>query len=695
MRRRAAAVLVATLALLATLAPLRALAFTASAGDAELKAIEARATALAQAPQRDRKALADLDRRASTLAEDASRALAAMREEAAERDADMTAVVASREWQAIEALLLKLRFRIAALQLERALAGDPDKARLAHEAAAGFATFAEAPDPTVAAEGKYGRGLARIAGGDRAAGLADLRAAAGASAVAPRARLALAEQLAEGGERGQALDLVTKQIAAGSLAKDLALRAKLLRLQLVVATRKKQDAAPPGIAPQVGDLLAAGEPWRGAALAALQGNEDLLPSGPGADALSVRLRADAAARRDDAAGALALYRQALQTSPDDRAALEGVARSALATGEWSEARAAVARLDRPNEARSRELALIDLRASYGAWQAAPDAETAAALAAAADAVGRARGATADDRAEAAFRRAEAARADGDLDAAIAAFAAIDAPAWRAAAGTGALQSRVLRWAREPEREPREALLRDLEAWLERKDLPDDACATAVVLDATVRTTPPPPSAPSPPLAAAGQRAALVRLREFPRRHPDASQLLPAVLRARALLEAELGEAPAPALLDALPAAERPAVAAAIAGDLRDELAATSVPGDDVARKRARLTLDGALAFAALAPPAERAKGRLDLAQSALALGDPATALGLFRAEAEAKPTSLRALRGVALAAQATGDEAGARAAWQRLASLPDLPPALRDEAAQALAPAPAAASAPR
>src|SRR5690606_24348678 len=196
-RRRAITGVVLRLTLLSLLAalalPCAAHALTAAQGEAQLREIEARANALAKSPQPDRKALAELDRRAHALAEEASRALAALREDAAERDADMRAVVESREWQALEALLLKLRFRIAALQLERARAGDPDKERLARAAADGFGAFAEAADPTVAAEGRYGRGLARIVAGDRAGGIADLRAAAQVASVAPRARLALAE----------------------------------------------------------------------------------------------------------------------------------------------------------------------------------------------------------------------------------------------------------------------------------------------------------------------------------------------------------------------------------------------------------------------------------------------------------------------------------------------------------------------
>ena len=226
-------------------APARA--FDAAGAEREMAAIEARWSALTQAPRRDAKALAELDRRAAALAADASRGLAALREEAAERDADMAAVVAGRDWQAAEALLLKLRFRIAAIELERALAGDPDMARLARAAADGFAPFVDAPDPALAAEARYGRGLARIAAGDRTDGLADLRAAAAERSVAPRARLALAETLAEAGDRGQALDATAKLLATGGLPRDIALRAKLLRLKLLLpppASRRPPPRAP-------------------------------------------------------------------------------------------------------------------------------------------------------------------------------------------------------------------------------------------------------------------------------------------------------------------------------------------------------------------------------------------------------------------------------------------------------------------
>lgn len=691
----------ALLALALDAVPARA--FDADGAEREMAAIEARWRALTQAPRRDAKALAELDRRTAALAADVSRGLAALREEAAERDADMAAVVAGRDWQAAEALLLKLRFRSAAVELERALAGDPDKARLARAAADGFAPFVDAPDPALAAEARYGRGLARIAAGDRSDGLADLRAAANERSVAPRARLALAESLAEAGDRGQALDAAGKLLATSGLPRDIALRAKLLRLKLLLAPPGKPApaAASAEVATLAGDLLAAGEPWRASALALLEGREELLPSGPDADASMLLLRADAAARRGDAAAAVTLYRQAAErggTTPDP-AALDGLARAAFASGDVATARTALERLRTTDRPWSRDLALLDVRSAYAVWQAAPDGAALATLTSAADALAKTAGTTPDDHAEAAYRKAEAARAAGDLDAALAGFAAIDAPAWQAAAGVAALQTRVMRHARQPEREPRDALLRDLGAALTREAWPADARATVVVLDATVRTTPAVPAGAgkgagpaAPPPAHEEQRAALVRLRAFPQRFPESAALLPAVLRARALLELAAGETPDPGALAVLDEAARAAVAGAIAGDLREELSvAVAVVGSPAAlggasdaeraasHERARRALAAALTYAQLLPEAERADGRLELAQGALVLGDATTAVTLFRAEADAKPTALRALRGLALAARASGDVALERSAWDRLAAIPDLPPAVRAE----------------
>jgi len=708
MQARRAFTLVTLLALLVVgAAPSRA--FDIAGGEREMASIEARWSALTQAPRRDAKALGELERRAAALAADASRGLAEQREEAAERDADMAAVVAGRDWQATEALLLRLRFRIAAIQLERALAGDPDKARLARAAVDGFAPFVDAPDATLAAEARYGRGLARIAAGDRADGLADLRAAASQSGVAPRARLALAESLADGGDRSAALDALAKLLATGGLPRDLALRAKLLRLKLLLPAGAKSAPAPAEAGKLAAELLAAGEPWRSSALALLDGREDLLPSGADAGPGVLLLRADAAARRGDAAAATTLYREAVEQggATPDPAALEGLARLSFASGDVATARSALDRLRTTDRAWSRDLALLDLRSAYAAWQAQPDAATASALVTAADALARTPGTSPDDRAEAAYRKAEAARAAGDVDAAIAGFAAIDAPAWQAAANVAALQARIGRFARDPKREPRDVLLRDLGAALARDKWPEDARATVVVLDATVRTAPVPGAVALP---AAEQRAALARLRAFGERYPNSAVLLPAALRARALLELDVGEAPDTSALVILDEPSRAPVAAAIAGDLREEvtlavevtaLAATPATAagavgaaQDAARDRGRRALAGALAFTVLAPPAERTAGRLDLAQAALALGDAPTAVALFRPEADAKPPSLRALRGLALAAQASGDPALARDVWQRLAALPDLPPALRAEAAAALGGAGASPVAP-
>ena len=694
-RRFAAAGLLAVV----LLAPRGASAFEVAAGEREMSAIEARWTQLTQQPKRDPAALAELDRRATALAADASRGLAQQREDAAERDIDMANVVASQQWKATELLLLRLRFRIAAIELERVLAGDPDKAKLARAAIDGFTPFVDAPDATLSGEARYGRGLARIATGDREGGLADLRAAASVSGVGPRARFALAQALAEAGERTRALDALADLTAARGISKDLALRAQLLRLQLLLTGKTPVKSAE--LSPLVAELLAAGEPWRSSALGLLAGHEDLLPSGDDADATVLLLRADGAARRGDAAGAVVLYRRAVERggAKPDPAALEGLARAAFTTGDFTAARGALDRLRGGGRAWSRELALLDLRTAYAAWQQSTDAATGAALVAAADAMPRAAGATPDDRAEAAYRRAEAARQAGDLDVAIAGFNAIDAPAWLVAAHVAALQSRVLRYARTPGRESRDALLADLGTALAHEDWPADARATLVVLDATVRTAPPPATGAAPPtLDPAVQRATLERLRAFPRRFPESKALLPAVLRAQVLLEVETGTESEPVVLEVVDADARPALAAAIAADLREEVLASSariaaLPASDPSRaaqvERARRALATALAFAALAPESERTAGRLDLAQSALLLGDDATAVALFEAEAAASPKSLRALRGLALAATAKGDAALARSAWDRLAAVPDLPPAVREEVDRARGGAPA------
>lgn len=705
--RRAITTALALAVLLA--APLHAAAFEVAGGEREMAAIEARWTQLTQQPKRDPAALAELDRRATALAADASRGLAQQREDAAERDVDMSSVVASQQWKATEALLLRLRFRIAAIELERVLAGDPDKARLARESIENFTPFVDAPDATLSGEARYGRGLARIAAGDREGGLADLRTAASVPGVGPRARFALAQALADAGERTRALDALADLTAAKGISRDLALRAKLLWLQILLGGKAPVKADE--LSPLVADLLAAGEPWRASALGLLAGHEDLLPSGADADATVLLLRADAAARRGDAAGALGLYRRAVERggATPDPAALEGLARAAFATGDVATARAALARL-RGVEGRpwTRELALLDLRSAYAAWQSSPDATTSAALVAAVDAMPRAVGATADDRAEAAYRQAEVARRAGDLDGAIAGFDAIDAPAWLVAAHVAALQSRVVRYARTPGREARDALLADLATALAHQDWPADARATVVVLDATVRTAPPPAAAATAPsqktsatasaagptasaaqpLDPAAQRAALERLRAFPQRFPESQALLPAVLRARVLLEVDTGAPSDPAVLTVVEESARPALAAAVAADLREEVLAVSeriaaLPASDATRaalvERARRALTAALAFSAVAPGPERSAGRLDLAQSALLLGDDATAVALFRAEAETSPKSLRALRGLALAATAAGDATLARTAWDRLAAMRDLPPALREE----------------
>lgn len=666
---------------------------TAESAAGQLAAIESRARALSSAVRPDAAALAELESRARRLADEAATALGAMREEAAERDADMAAVVTSAAWKSLEGLILQLRFRIAAIELDRAQAGGPDRLAHAREAERGFEAFVDAPDPELAAESRYGRGLARIAGGERTSGEADLREAATLPAVAVRARLALARSLAASGRRGEALALAEQQVAAGGASREQVLDAKLLALGLRVEAlpaRRRDGARQPGAAGPsrdaggatarlAADLLAAGEPWRAAALERLRAHEDLLPAGPGADAAALRLRAEAIARSGDAPGALAAYREAVRRDPGhaDPAVLAGLCRAAVATGEYRESADALQRLHASGAPWSRELALVELRTAHGIWQAAAGPETAAQMGAAAKAVAERGDSTAEDRAEAAFHAAEVARGAGDLDRAIAAFSAVGAGPWRGPARIAALQCRARRLARDPKSEPREVLLRDLEAAIADRATPVDARDAAIVLDATLRTAGGDPKEAGAASARDGERTALARVREITRRRTSAPALLASAVRAQAVLEVECADRPDPALLDAIPVAARPEAAAEIAGDLRE--IALHARDDSTARR----ALDGAIAFSARATGNRRSEGRMDLAERALALGDPRTALDLFRAASAERPASLAAMRGTALAAAAAGDPEAARVAWAGLAAMPDLPEALRAEAERA------------
>src|SRR5690606_13007034 len=149
-----------------------------------------------------------------------------------------------------------------------------------------------------------------------------------------------------GGDRTQALDTLAKLLASGSLPRDLALRAKLMRLELLLPARGAKTPVPAEASKLGGELLAAGGPWRTSALALIAGREDLLPSGPDADAAVLLLRADAAARNDDAATAATLYAQAVERGGEtpDPAALEGLARASLAMGDVATTRSALERL---------------------------------------------------------------------------------------------------------------------------------------------------------------------------------------------------------------------------------------------------------------------------------------------------------------------------------------------------------------
>jgi len=688
--RRALACLVVLLA-----TSRQASAWTAEEGAAAFAQLEARWKAATSVAQRNLRTLADLDASAAELASRAAAGLRQMRESAAERDADMAAVIASSEWRDTEALVAKLRFRIAWIKLERALAGDPARRELAKAASDGFTVFVEAPDPDLAAESRYGRGLARVAAGDREGGLADLRAAAGTPSVKPRADLAVAETLADAGRSDEALALLAHTSPAG-LPPDLAHRAELLRLRLLlVHGGRSRGAAGEKSGAAAGDaevsrlasgLVKAGSPWREAALALLAGHEDRLADSAEIGPLLLRLKADALARSGDASAALAAYRQVIASPEgrDDAAAHEGLARAAVALGQWPDATAAIAWLREHHAGEPRDLARLELRAAYGAWHAAPSDTNAAALAASVVAMRAAAGASRDDLAEAAFRAAELDRAAGKLDDAIAELAKIEADAWRAPAELAVLQCRFLRHEREPAREPLAPLAHDLDAFIAKPGVSAEARAPAVVLAgalAAEAASAVPGHGNSPALERKDLAAALARLREFPTRYPQATTLLPAALRARVRLAVALDEPVDVSLLDALPEAQRGPVAAQIVSDLRADTARLADAGDAA---RAVRCLRSAVAFAALAPAGGDDKDQADLAQRALDLGESTLALELFRRQVSAHPGSVSALRGVALAAEASGDSHTAREAWQKIAALPDLPEVLRKEAASHL-----------
>src|SRR5262249_5607669 len=160
-------------------------------------------------------------------------------------------VIRSSAWRDTEELIAKLRFRIATIKLERALASDSDKVALAKQAAAGFTVYVDAPDAELAAESRYGRGLARIAAGDRDGGLADLPAAGAYGPIAARSKLAIAEAQIEMGKRGEALDGVTRLLSGGGLGPDLERRAELLRLRLLLEGTKPGDKLAPAAAADV------------------------------------------------------------------------------------------------------------------------------------------------------------------------------------------------------------------------------------------------------------------------------------------------------------------------------------------------------------------------------------------------------------------------------------------------------------
>src|SRR5262249_32276205 len=135
------------------------------------------------------------------------------------------------------------------------------------------------------------------------------------------------------------------------------------------------------------------------------------------------------------------------------------------------------------------------------------------------------GMSVEDLSEAAFRSAELERASGRIDAALADLRTINAASWRVPAELAILQCRVLRAPRDRGSEPLRQLLVDLGHFASAPSVPDEARASAFVLEGSLR-------AEVIDDAALGDAALddrklaseVARLREFPKRYPTSDAL---------------------------------------------------------------------------------------------------------------------------------------------------------------------------
>ncbi len=526
------------------------------------------------------------------------------------------------------------------------------KRTLLENAVDGFSKFTDMKEvPEVYAESLYGRGLAYMDMGDWTNARQDLRAAAGLSRTATKAKAALAEvDRKESGKPEPAApvqdpdQVLLDKLHAGlpKAATDPAAEKDVTGLARGLAARGGEW--PAKIDKLVADTLGTGTP------ASVKSSYGLFLLG--------QLAIDR--KRCDDLPALIIAGAGVKDAGRARWRPELLFLDGgclLNAGKTAEAAPVLEELVRefPDAPRAQEAAYLRFRGLDVARGSDP-ARTAAFEDALSTYIQRfPKG---DHVAEARWLLGDLSRSRGDCAKAAAELDKVPAGPYATRARFAALECRATTLGPKTTAAERAALVRDLRAFVESTPAKgDDAprAARAALMGALVAVGASPPD-----------HATIVALLSgFEQKYPGAKDLVPRVVETRLAARVALGnladaEGDLDASLAAKPSPERTRLLAELGREMATRAARTDDPERDRARAMARKI------YATLIREGGDDRDRVQLADLELAAGDTAAARKIYDEILARDPTSAEALRGAARAAAASGDTEAALGYWRQV-----------------------------
>jgi tetratricopeptide (TPR) repeat protein len=524
------------------------------------------------------------------------------------------------------------------------------KKELLENAADGFSKFTSMKDVAdVYAESLYGRGLTYLDLGNYKAARDDLRAAAGLSRTAAKAKIALAEVDRRESGKPEPPPQDTDQILLDRLADGLP------KASTDPSAEKDVTALARGLAARGGD-------WPAKVQGVVTKKLDNGTPGGVKSSYGLFLLGQLAIDRNRCADVAPLAAAGGTVKDAGRARwrpellfLDGGC--LLNAGKAAEAAAVFEELvrDFPEAARAPEAAYYRVRALDVARAADPGREAAFEESLTTYIT---RYPKADGIAEAHWMLSDLYRNRGDCTKAAAELDKVPAGPYAVRARFAALECRAGKLSDKTSNDERVALANDLHAFVDATPAKgDDASlvARAALMGALVASSTTPPD----------RQTTVALLADFEKKYPGAKDLVPQVLEARLEARVALGQLDdAQRDLDAYVAAKPAADRQKLLAKLGREMATRAARSDGAERDRARAM--ARKIYAVLVTERGDDRDRVELADLELAAGDAPAARKLYDEVLGKDATSAEALRGAARAAAQGGDTDGALGYWRQI-----------------------------